>query len=114
MPPLKPQATSHKLMNIKKGDNVKIISGNDRGKTGKVIGVFPKEERITVEGMNMKKKHVRPRSQGRKGELVKMPLPFPVSRAMLICGACGRPTRTRLMPGEIIKQRVCRKCGGAV
>ena len=101
-------------MNIKKGDSVRIISGNDRGKTGTVISAFPKEERITVEGMNVKKKHVRPRRQGQKGELVSMPLPFPVSRAMLVCGACSRPTRTRMMPGEVKKQRVCRRCGGAV
>ena len=101
-------------MMIRKGDNVKIISGNDRGKTGKVTDAFPKEERITVEGVNVKKKHVRPRRPGQKGELVKMSLPFPVSRAMLVCGACGRATRTRMMPGEVKKQRVCRKCGGAI
>ena len=101
-------------MNIKKGDNIKIISGNDRGKTGKVIGAFPKELRITVEGVNIKKKHVRPRAQGRKGELVKMPLPFPASRAMLVCGSCGRPTRAHILPGETKKQRVCRKCGSAL
>lgn len=102
-------------MTIKKGDQVKIISGNDRGKTGKVLGVFPQEERIVVEGVNVKKKHVRPRKQGQKGELVKIPLPFPVSRAMLMCGVCGRPTRPRMMPGETAKkQRVCRKCGATV
>lgn len=101
-------------MMIRKGDNVKIISGNDRGKTGRVIGVGVKESRITVEGVNMKKKHVRPRKQGQKGELVKMPLPFPASRAMLVCGSCGRATRARFLAGETKKQRVCRKCGSAI
>ena len=55
-------------MNIKKGDTVKIISGNDKGKQGKVLAVIPLKNRIVVEGMNMKKKHVRPRKQNQKGE----------------------------------------------
>ncbi|QQG45768.1 MAG: 50S ribosomal protein L24 [Candidatus Sungiibacteriota bacterium] len=100
-------------MKIKKGDQVQIISGNDKGKKGKVIAVLPQERKIVVEGVNIKKKHVRPRSQGKKGELVKVPLPFSVSRAMLICGKCAKPTRAGLkINASRQKARVCKKCGG--
>jgi large subunit ribosomal protein L24 len=98
-------------MKIKKGDQIKIISGNDKGKQGKVLSVFPSERRIIAEGINMKKKHVRPRSQGQKGELITMPAPFSVSRAMLICPKCGRPTRVGFKLSEVAKSRVCKKCG---
>lgn len=98
-------------MKIKKGDNIKIISGNDRGKTGVVRAVFPDEGRIMAEGINMKKKHVRAKKQGQKGELVSVPLPFPASRAMVVCTSCGKPTRitSRVEGGK--KQRACRSCG---
>ena len=101
-------------MNMRKGDKVKIISGNDRGKTGIVRGVFPKEERIVVEGVFVKKKHVRPRASGQKGEVVRMPLPFSASRAMLVCPACGKPVRVRSRSEGGRKMRVCAKCGGQV
>ena len=101
-------------MRIRKGDNIKIISGNDRGKTGSVRAVFPDERRIVVEGVNMKKKHVRPRRQGQKGELVRVPLPFPVSRAMLICSGCGKVMRPVMRIEGDHKERVCRICGKTV
>lgn len=101
-------------MKIRKGDHVKIISGNDRGKTGSVRAVFPVSRRIVVEGVNVKKKHVRPRRQGQKGELVRVPLPFPVSRAMLVCSGCGKAMRPVIRVEGDIKQRVCRACGKAV
>ena len=100
---------------IKKGDSVKIISGNDQGKQGKVLAVFPQDRKIVVEGVNMKKKHVRPKQQGKKGELVRMPAPFPSSRAMLVCGKCGKPTRAgHKINDSGTKSRVCKKCGGEV
>lgn len=100
-------------MRIRKGDQVKIISGNDRGKHGKVLVVLPEEERIVVEGINIKKKHVRPRQQGKKGELVRIPAPIHISRVMIICAKCGKPTRTKLSPSKG-KVRICRKCGSEI
>lgn len=98
-------------MNIKKGDTVKIISGNDRGKQGKVIAVIPIENRIVVEGMNMKKKHVRPRKQNQKGELVHIPGAFQASRAMIVCLKCSKPTRVKhAFDDSGKKMRVCRAC----
>ncbi|MBI2640768.1 MAG: 50S ribosomal protein L24 [Candidatus Sungbacteria bacterium] len=102
-------------MKIRKGDQVKIISGNDKGKQGKVLAVFSSKGKIVVEGLNIRKKHVRPKQQGKKGELVKIPAPLPVSRAMLVCPKCGKPTRVGSKindPGR--KARVCKKCGGEI
>lgn len=97
-------------MKLRKGDLIKIISGNDRGKTGKVMKVFPKEGRIVVEGVNIKKKHVRPRQQGKKGEMVLVPAPFRASRAMLVCGKCGKAVRAGYSFVENKKVRTCKKC----
>lgn len=101
-------------MKIRKGDQVKIISGNDKGKQGKVLAVFPQEGKIVVEGVNIKKKHVRPKQQGKKGELVRIPAPFSASRAMIICSKCGKPTRVAMQLAENKKYRTCKKCGGEV
>mgnify|MGYP001607556608 FL=1 len=91
-----------------------MIHGNDRGRTGKVLAAFPAEGRIVVEGMNVKKKHVRPRSTRQKGELVQVPAPFAVSRAMLVCPKCGKATRSgeRIEAGR--KTRICKKCGAQI
>ena len=97
-------------MKIKKGDQVKIISGNDKGKQGKVLKVFSSENKILVEGINLKKKHVRPKQQGKKGELVKMAFPLQVSRVMLVCDKCGKPTRIGYKLEQNKKYRVCKKC----
>ena len=101
-------------MKIRKNDTIKIISGNDKGKTGKVLAVFPKEEKIVVDGLNIKKKHVRPKQQGKKGELVRIPAPFMASRVMLLCPKCGKPTRAGSKIVENKKYRICRKCGGEI
>lgn len=101
-------------MKFKKGDQVKIISGNDRGRTGKVIAAMPHAGTMVVEGINKKKKHVRPKKQGQRGEMIEFPAPFPAPRAMLVCGQCGKPTRAVSRREEGKKIRVCRKCGGVL
>lgn len=102
-------------MKVHKGDIVKIISGNDKGKQGKVLSVLPKERKIVVEGINIKKKHVRPRREGQKGELVRMPAPFLVSRAMFFCVRCARPVRVGYkFNGTKQKLRMCKKCGSGI
>lgn len=89
-----------------------MIAGNDRGKQGKVLSVIPHQGKIIVEGINMKKKHVRPRQQGKKGELVHIPAPFQASRAMIACSRCGKPARIGIKINESgLKARVCKKCG---
>lgn len=102
-------------MNIKKGDTIKIISGNDKGKQAKVTAVFPEESRIAADGINVKKKHVRPRRQDQKGELVRISGAFSVSRAMLVCPKCSQPTRVKHSSDEQgRKTRVCRHCGSVM
>lgn len=88
-----------------------MITGADRGKTVAVLVALPKEGRIAADGVNVKKKHVRPRRQGQKGELVQVPMPFPASRALLVCPTCGKPTRVGYRTAEGRKTRICRKCG---
>jgi large subunit ribosomal protein L24 len=98
-------------MRIRKGDVVKIRSGRDRRKTGKVIRVVLDAEKVVVEGVNLLVKHLRPRRQGERGQRVQFPAPLPASRVMLVCPKCGKPTRVgaRLLT-DGRKERECKKC----
>lgn len=97
-------------MKIKKGDEVLVIRGKDRGKKGKIIRVSPSQERIVVDGLNMRKRHRRARRQGAKGETVLMPGPLPAANARLICPACAKPTRVGYRIEGDKKVRICKKC----
>lgn len=97
-------------MNIKKGDSVKIISGKDRGKTGSVLKVFPASEKISIDGLNLYKKRVRPKQQGQKGETVSAPRPMHVSNVMIVCLNCKKPTRIGYRYESDSKIRFCKKC----
>ncbi|OGI25855.1 MAG: 50S ribosomal protein L24 [Candidatus Moranbacteria bacterium RBG_13_45_13] len=97
-------------MKIKKGDNVKILSGKDRGKMGKVLRFLPKDKKAIVEGLNLVKKHVRPRKQGEKGQRVSVPAAIGMSNLMLVCPKCSKPTRVGYKQGEKNKFRICKKC----
>lgn len=99
------------FMKLKKGDNVLIISGKDRGKTGKILRVFPKERKVLVEGVSLRKKHARPRRANEKGQVLTMPSPIDVSNVKLICSSCGKPTRVGYKIGGDRKFRVCKRCG---
>ncbi|MBI2055664.1 MAG: 50S ribosomal protein L24 [Candidatus Sungbacteria bacterium] len=99
-------------MKIKKGDTVKVLSGKDRGKKAKVVRVLPKESRLVVEGLNLKKKHQRSRRQDKKGEMVLMAHPMAYSAVQLVCPSCSRPTRVGEKTGDNgRKVRICKKCG---
>ncbi|KKU90852.1 MAG: Ribosomal protein L24 [Candidatus Jorgensenbacteria bacterium GW2011_GWA1_48_11] len=97
-------------MKIKKGDNVKILTGKDRGKSGKVVNVDFKSNKATVEGLNIFKKHVRPKRQGEKGEVVQVFRPLAVSNLMIVCPACGKATRIGYAVDKEKKTRICKKC----
>jgi len=97
-------------MKIKKNEQVLIISGKDRGKKGKILDVFPKEGRIIVEGVNLRKKRVRPKKSGEKGQVVEIPSPIFSSNAMLVCPKCGKPAKTGYKVAENKKYRICKKC----
>lgn len=98
-------------MKLKKGDKVKMLSGKDREKTGKIIKVDPKNEKIAVEGLNTVKKHVRPRKQGEKGQRIETPRMINVSKVMFVCPKCGSATKLGFKFSEKgAKQRICKKC----
>lgn len=100
------------MAKIKKGDNIIVISGKDKGKRGKVIKVFPDRSSIIIENINLKKKHQRPKTGGKKGEKIEVPRPVSISAIMLICKNCDKPTRIGhniLSDGK--KIRICKKCG---
>lgn len=98
---------------IKKGDTVKVIAGKDRGKAGKIVKVFPDTGRLVVDGVNIYKKHVRPKRQGEKGEIVNVSRSLHVSNVMLVCSACGKPTRLGVRTEKEKKMRICRRCKAA-
>lgn len=102
------------IAKIKKGDTVLVISGKDRGRKGKVLRVFPQDGRVMVEGMNLKKKHRKPSRQGEKGQMVHIPLPFPVSKVKLVCSSCQKATRAGFTVEGKEKYRTCKKCGARI
>jgi large subunit ribosomal protein L24 len=98
-------------MKVKKGDSVLIISGKDKGKTGKILRALPYEAKILVEGVNLKKKHVRPKKEGEKGQIVSLPALIDISNAKILCPKCGKAARVGYKMDKDLKSRVCRKCG---
>ena len=105
-------------MKIKTGDKVKILAGKDKGKSGKVLQVFVKENRVVIEGLNLLLKHQRARKQGETGQRIQFPAPLDVSNVALICPKCGETTRVgfKVEKNTVengkknIKNRVCIKC----
>jgi len=83
-------------MIIKKGDTVKILAGREKGKSGKVLEVFRKNGRLSVEGLNISVRFSRPKRQGEKGQRLEMPAPLSISKVMLVCPHCGKATRSGL------------------
>lgn len=101
-------------MKIKKGDQVKILSGKDKGKTGSVLKVTPETDRIVVEGINTFKKRVRPKKQGEKGEVITLPRSINISNVSLICKNCKKPTRVGVRMNGDKKERYCKKCEATI
>jgi len=101
-------------MKIKKGDQVLIISGKDKGRKGKVIDVLATENRIVVDGINMRKKHIKAKKSGEKGQVISKPAPFSIANAQLICSKCGQPSRIGYKTEAGKKFRVCKKCASEI
>lgn len=97
-------------MKIKKDDTVIIISGKDRGRKGKVLESFPKKDKVSVEGINLVKKHRRPKNEREKGQVVELVKPIDVSNVKLICPKCGKSTRVAYKVVGKKKYRICNKC----
>ena len=97
-------------MKIKKNDIVKILKGKDRGKTGKVLSVLHSDNKMVVEGVNIYKKHARPKKQGQKGEVIGITRPMSASNVLLFCSSCNQGVRFGLVVEGDKKNRICKKC----
>jgi large subunit ribosomal protein L24 len=102
-------------VDIKKGDTVEILTGSDRGKRGVVLRALPKDSRVVVEGINLRKKHTRQTTQtgsgsSIKGGTVEFPAPIHVSNVMLVCPKCDQATRVTRRAGEERAGRFCKSC----
>jgi len=101
-------------MEIKKGDNVVVISGEEKGKKASVIKTYPDKHRVVLEGVNMVTKHVKARSANQPGGKVEQPAPIDVSNVMLVCPVCGQPTRVAHAKADGKNVRTCKKCGAVI
>lgn len=101
-----------KKMHVKAGDTVKVLSGRERGKEGKVIAVSPKEGKVIIEGVNMVSKHVKPKKMGEAGGIIKAEGAMYACKVQVVCPNCGKATRVAYKISEDgKKQRICKKCG---
>lgn len=101
-------------MEIKKGDNVVVISGKDKGKKGKVLETSPKTDKLVVEGVNIVTKHKKPKSAQDKGGIVKQTNPIQRSNVMVVCSVCSKATRISHKELDGKKVRICKKCGASL
>ncbi len=103
------------MMRIKKNDNVLVISGKNRGKRGKVHRVIPGDSRVLVEGVNIIKRHTKPRGVARQAGIIEQEAPIHISNVKLICTKCSKPTRVGYRVLETgVKVRVCRSCSEVI
>ena len=98
-------------MNIKKNDTVIVLSGKDKGKTGKVLGTLPSDMKVVVEGINMATCHLKPRKQGETGGIVQREAAIYASKVQVVCPKCSKGTRVAHKIADGKKIRVCKHCG---
>ncbi|MEN2986593.1 MAG: 50S ribosomal protein L24 [Thermodesulfovibrionaceae bacterium] len=98
-------------LRVKKGDRVIVLSGKYKDKTGRILSVIPKEQKVIVEGVNIIKKHQKPTRKYPQGGVIEKEAPIHISKVMLLCPKCDRPTRigARILE-DGSKIRVCKKC----
>lgn len=101
-------------MRIKKGDNVQVLSGNDKGKTGEVLEINPKTDKIIVKGVNVRKKHVKARRQGEESGIIAIECAIPSSKVNVVCSKCGKATKVGYQIEKDQKVRICKKCGATI
>lgn len=101
-------------MTVKTGDNVLVIAGKDKGKTGKVTAVYADTNRVLIENVNIVSKHQKPKSQQDKGGIFKRPAPIDASNVMVVCPVCGKATRVAHSEVNGKKVRSCKKCGASL
>ena len=98
-------------MRIKKGDKVEVLSGNDKGTTGEVLEVIPKDDKVIVKGVNVRKKHVKAKKQGQESGIIEIECPIPASKVNIVCPKTGKATKIGYIFEKGEKIRVCKKSG---
>ena len=104
-------------LKVRKGDQVVVLAGKDKGRQGKVIQTLPKEDAVIVDGINIVTRHQRPRRTTRSTPAaqtgrIQKPAPLPTSKVMLVCPQCGKPSRVAREIGEGGRRvRMCKRCG---
>jgi large subunit ribosomal protein L24 len=102
-------------MLIKKNDTVKVMSGKEKGKQGRVIAVYPTSNRLLVEKLNMIKRHTRPNQQLKQGGIVEKESPLSAANTKLVCPKCDKPTAVmRQTQGDGPRVRVCKSCNATI
>ena len=101
-------------MKIKKGDTVKILYGKDSGKTGAVVAVDLKNQKVVVTGVNLYKRHLKGDGRTRTSEILTIEKPMPVAKVILVCPLCGKTTRIGLKREGNKVERICKKCGKVI
>ena len=101
-------------LNIKKGDTVLVIAGKDNGKTGTVLEVSPKANKVVVDGVNVVSRHQKPKSQQDKGGIIKKNAALDASNVMVVCPDCGKATKVKAGMVNDSKVRLCKKCGASL
>ena len=99
-------------MELRTGDRVIVVSGKDKGKESRVAQVFPKENKVIVEGVATAKRHTKPRGQTMQGGIVDKDMPIDASNVMIVCPTDGATRIAHRIDGDGHKRRVCAKCGG--
>lgn len=98
-------------MRIKKGDNIIVITGKDKGKKGKIIKALPAINRVVIEGINVKKKHMKPKKSGQKGQIIEMAAPLHVSNVAIVDPKDGKPARIGIKIVGDKKVRISKRSG---
>ncbi len=101
-------------MKLLKGDNVIMLSGKDRGKKAKILAVIPESGKVILEGLNMIKRHTKPRQQGKSGQIVSKERAVSAASVAIICKSCNKATRVGYSIDGDTKIRICKKCKSAV
>lgn len=101
-------------MKLRKGDQIIVTLGKDKGKKGKIEAVFPKKNSVSIAGVNIFKKHTKSQGEGKKGGIIEINKPLAVSKVALVCPKCNLPTRVGFEVDKKAKMRICRKCKGAL
>lgn len=97
-------------MKLKKNDNVMVVTGKDRGKTGLIERVFPALNKVVVKGIGISKKHLKPSRKNPSGGIIEINQKIDISNVMIICPSCGKPSRARYNMTDKNKLRICRRC----